>query len=330
MRLKQFLTIAAAFSVGVFLGVLLPSQYFDDQVSEVLSQPPEIQESMVRPNAQKLVQPSLLNQDNQSTFSLVKVAALDAETHTFEELKDKLLSEVIDDRNNYLFRIYVQRMVSLNPAETIEFLELEEPLSRFFREAYCDWVSNDLDGALQYFLENKQSRYLKSSWRCFVRFEETKNHPNYPALVDIVGEELVAHFESKKVAKLPPQEAFMAAQSLSNQHKFNAMLEAGRRWVKEDLVGFLQVLAEVTNSNDVQNLIRNTLLVPLKDDPLTTLQLIENYLNLDYRSLEYLLGSTVGSMSFEEGRNFVEAYVAEAENKMIFPGVPLKSATGYL
>ncbi len=328
--MKQYQLVAVVLSIGVALGILLSLLLSDNgkgAVSSVKFTQPAIQnQAAVRNN--KILIPSPTDLNDQSTFGQVKAVASEAETLDFESLAQKLLLAKddfggdLDAQDPYLFRIYVKRMVMLNPTETIKFLESYPVLTRyFFSSAFCDWIENDLNGALQYFLSDQESNFLMNTWRCFFRYPEIENHPDFAQLEERVGQPFIDRLELQRISLLPPAVAFEAARLLKGDLGRRAMTQAARRWAKLDLAGFLQVISALPQSNDIQNVIHNSLSAPLKDNLIPTLRLIEAYLTLAPWELRHLVRNAVRAMSFDEARSLLSEYTAEVGDSKILVAV---------
>ncbi len=322
--MKQYLLFALVLAVGVALGMLLSSTIVktDDGEESAAIDHQRIRTPEAADTDSGLVSPSPIDPSDQTTFSHIKAVVLEAETLTLENLQRKLLTAIgefetsLTYPDQYLSRIYLKRMVSLDPTETIEFLNAEPALARhFFHYAFCDWVSNDLEGALQYFLSAEQSVYLKRSWHCFVRHPEIQDHPEFERLAERSGPDFSDQLELQQLHALMPSEAFDKAQSLRGDLKQRAMMSAARRWADQDLVGFLQVFSELPQSSYRHNIILSSLQNSLMDNPIPTLRLIETYLPLDASLVRNLLGNVVRNLSFAEARNFVEEYATEADDQ---------------
>lgn len=295
--LKQYQLVAVVLFIGFVLGLLLSLLVGDNGKSArsaVKFTQPAIQEPAAATNNQILIlSPTDLN--DQTTFGQVKAVVSEAETLDFESLEQKLLlakddfGRDLDAQDPYLFSIYVKRMVMLNPIETLKFLESYPLLTRyFFSSAFCDWIENDLNGALQYFLSDQESNFLMNTWRCFFRYPEIENHPDFAQLAERVGQPFIDRLEC---------------------------------WAKLDLAGFLQVISALPQSNDIQNVIHNSLSAPLKDNLIPTLRLIEAYLTLAPWELRHLVRNAVRAMSFDEARSLLSEYTVEVGDSKILVAV---------
>jgi hypothetical protein len=138
--LKQYQIVAIVFvlSLGFVLGILLSPVITDNDkgtAPAVKFVHPVIQEQTATRNNQILI-PSPTDLSDPTTFDQVKAVVSEAESLHFRNLRQKLLlakesfGSDLDARDPYLSRIYVKRMLMLNPIETLEFLESHPMLTR--------------------------------------------------------------------------------------------------------------------------------------------------------------------------------------------------------